>query len=709
MRGWPAAVGGGTLAGCALGATLQPVGDDLGAEPAGTLPPDEPETPMAHPPLHVRGHHLSAAFSRGIVSLLALFLLHLPLAGCGGGGSTGEAQTGTTHELGLLRFAPIADFTWTFTNPLNTEATLSQASLEGPFTIHPASVPLTLGAGATVELPMRFAPDAPGTYAGAVNVSYAGGGDERLVRTAFRATAEAVNWNSSPTGLDFGVVPIGQSQVRSVSLINTSSLNTVDLTDITFPSNAFQLQGGGLPATVAPGGALSLTIRYAPLTVENGSGHIVVGPADRGGMFQLPVTASSPGGGSEEVTVFGVQNFQQLGNGSWQTAQLTVNVPNDAISLSLEGIHTSGGSVGLGELIGPGGVVFENVNATGAYIWIPTSPIFNATVPNTDRVNVQLVAGGGAYRFRLRNWQGSGGSVSVRAIVERRPPATQSVGTLPLNVYLAQGIAPVAATAATDTRLQTILASINTVLSQQGITLGDVDYYDVNDATYDFVTQGEFPTMLRDHTAPATEQRLNLFFVQEAFGGGVLGVAAGIAGPRRNGTTLSGVMSIYTGASTSFIGLVAAHEICHFLGLFHTTESDGSHDFVDDTLECPASGAGGPCAQAGGGYLMHWQAVGGNNITGGQGLVIRGHPLVEPGTAPPVAKPYFALAPTRLSARDLALMRQFPGGWCGTCGDARLNPQAQALSGSAAPAIKMRWERSGNLVTKTRVFAMTTD
>ena len=119
-------------------------------------------------------------------------------------------------------------------------------------------------------------------------------------------------------------------------------------------------------------------------------------------------------------------------------------------------------------------------------------------------------------------------------------------------------------------------------------------------------------------------------------------------------------MSLYDGGySPQGIGLVAAHEIGHYLGLYHTCESDGSHDFVDDTAECPASGTNSVCPQAGGGYLMHWQAVGGTTLTGGQGLVVRGHPAVGAALLP--AALHAARVPLPVIVSDA-----LPAGWCGT-------------------------------------------
>ena len=72
---------------------------------------------------------------------------------------------------------------------------------------------------------------------------------------------------------------------------------------------------------------------------------------------------------------------------------------------------------------------------------------------------------------------------------------------------------------------------------------------------------------------------------------------------------------------------------------------------------------------------MHWQAVGGTTITDGQGMVIRGHPHMQPrvagGTA--LVQSASAHAPTGLSFSDeeLSEFLSLPRGWCGTCAACR--------------------------------------
>lgn len=600
--------------------------------------------------------------TRSRAPLLCGAVLALLLAACGGGGALPAPEVLPVVDLGLQASTVVSRTELSFPNPLSSPATVTAGAAQGPFELDPLDLPALAPADGSVTLGVLFTPQGDGFVSGVVTLVFAGSSSTVEQRWEVRATGETVTWGVLTPTLDFGAVEVGESADLEASFLNASTFSPVTLTAADLPEDAFSIVGDPFPLVVEPGTLANVTVRYAPTAGVVHDGVLQLGPHDVGGPVTIQLVAEGIGSGKEVVTDYGTVTL----DGSDRTPILAVSVPDDAISLYIEGRATGGilqNLIGLDLLTGPGGKVYENSSSTGDFVWMIGIELFTAQIPNTDQPGVQLVPGGGTYQFRLKLMSGFSSTMQVRAIVERRDPGGETTGTLPLNVFLANGITPTAATAASDPFLQAVLARVDEILSQQGVHLGDVDYYDIANPGYDQVlSESEFNDLLETSSA-ATQTRLNLFFVQVALGGGVVGVSATITGPRLNGTPLSGVMSVYTGYTSNTIGLIAAHEIGHFLGLYHTVEQDGSHDFVVDTAECPASGTNSACSVPGGGYLMHWQAVGGTDVTDGQGLVIRGHPHVDPyeGGSPKIGKP----AP--ITAADLSELLALPSGWCGTC------------------------------------------
>jgi hypothetical protein len=512
-----------------------------------------------------------------------------------------------------------------------------------------------LGPGESATVNLALSPAGPGDIEGSVGLRVTNGSIDVYQGAFFEAQAEPVDLAVTPAELDFGDVMQGDSADRTVTVRNDSTVSPGHVLSFTAPNGDFSVVGSSLPVTIPPGDTAILTFRYAPSGPGAPTGNLQLNTDDPDSphVIQLEVYT-----GGQEVIELGTRTFAADGN----TSTMNFDVPADAIGFMIEGVTGASTEVGLRLLTGPNGEVFENETLTGPYLWYPFQyGIFTAMVPNTDQSIVQIPPGGGTWALRLYRRSGSAPNVDVRVIVERRPaPGTQNIATLDLNVFLANAITPTAATAATDVPLQAVITVMGQILGQQGISIGDIDYYDVTDPTYDDVTTSEFGPML-ELSAAATEVRLNLFFVRTALGNGVLGVSPSIGGPQLNGTEYSGVMSLYTTTDTSLVGLVAAHEIGHFVGLAHTRESDGSYDNIDDTANCPSSHP--DCSQPGGGYLMHWTA-GGTKLTNGQGLVIRGHPHMSPAEAtgnPLMGKlrpvPAFIAVPDAFKSKN----------WCATC------------------------------------------
>jgi hypothetical protein len=626
-------------------------------------------TPLDNPGARRSGPPARRAAHKRMPALLAVCLLTLCLLpACGGGGGSLAAAPPAPTNLGLLASTQGTRVPLEVQNPLAVPATVTAGAPmggtgSGTFTIDSGSLPASVPAGGTHTIQILFSPTGEGVASGAIRLRYEGAGQMQETAHELVATAEAVTWSVAGAPIDFGTIAAISTSDRTVTIRNASSVSPVSLGATVQTSNAaWAVVDTAFPLAVPPGEQAEITVRFSPPASGNYDGYLDVGVGSAGGPVRLLVLGSGAAAltSTETIVDFGLQAFSGI-----TTAQLQVDVPADAISLTVEGYDpTDGCTLGLGELLGPGGRVYENTALTGAYIWGEGAEVFATTIPNTDRTNVQMVPGGGTYAFRIRRMSGSSPQVAVRAIIERRAAGTESQGTLDLNVWLANGLSVTAASAASDSRLQNILARIDTILRGQGIGLGEIDYYDVANPSYDDVSsEFEFSQMLRT-TSSATHVRLNLFFVETTLTGGVVGVAATISGPARNGTSLSGVMSIYdSGFTENLIGLIAAHEIGHLAGLYHTVEQNGAHDFVDDTAECRASGSDSVCPTAGGGYLMHWQALGGSTISNGQGLVLRAHPLVR-AAAGGAAK----FRPAPLEPIDFLQAEALPEGWCGCPG-----------------------------------------
>lgn len=139
----------------------------------------------------------------------------------------------------------------------------------------------------------------------------------------------------------------------------------------------------------------------------------------------------------------------------------------------------------------------------------------------------------------------------------------------------------------------------------------------------------------------ARDSAVRIFFVQDYLeADGTLGEAGGIPGPLQLGVEEAGVilaldahLNVNGAIDTQLLGEVMAHEVGHQLGLFHTTESDGTRtEPIDDTADCPGSadsnGDGSfsaeECVDWDGANFMFWTAgdLVQNAITAEQGLVL---------------------------------------------------------------------------------------
>lgn len=296
-----------------------------------------------------------------------------------------------------------------------------------------------------------------------------------------------------------------------------------------------------------------------------------------------------------------------------------------------------------------------------------TFPVTAGLLPHSTTYTFE----NGQYQFQIGNPHSAPTTVQLWGILNRRLNPTG--GTLDVNLVFC-GLEDISApTALSDPRFLTMLNEFRRILAQVNIQLGNTPTFDCPDGTAsEFAVlegAGEQAQLFSLRPPDDSNIGLNIFFVQDIqLDGvaGVLGIAGGIPGPARlQGTGSSGLAvslaapRIGSLASGDLLrrGRTMAHEVGHYLGLFHATERTGSTpsnptnfvnvDPIPDTPEClatvdqPPTGDGDQgvdpteCGVNGGARnLMFWtqgpDSLGARDqISADQAFVIVRNPLVR--------------------------------------------------------------------------------
>ncbi len=328
-------------------------------------------------------------------------------------------------------------------------------------------------------------------------------------------------------------------------------------------------------------------------------------------------------------------------SGNTAAMELTFEVTPGSASF-LATAFSASGSLDLHTLVTPSGRIID-LDGDDALLTVGES-FFRQVVPIylPQYPAVESLVESGTYTLSLTS---SSRQACVRLLDS---PATGR--TLNLRVYLVglTGVTP--ETAPSDPNLAATFGEVNRIFNAAGISIGETTFHTLaprDDASYAIVRSfGEIQRMVKlaEPPAPDAEQRSINIFLNRGFAfasGPVLGISAGIPGAAGlYGSEASGLAFTveYLGTSVDarqgamdgniYTGLVMAHEIGHYLGLFHVIEVAGGEDPLDDTANC--RGYDTSCAASL--NLMHPFAWGDNILLSPlQQRILQRHPIL---TAP---------------------------------------------------------------------------
>jgi cysteine-rich repeat protein len=345
----------------------------------------------------------------------------------------------------------------------------------------------------------------------------------------------------------------------------------------------------------------------------------------------------------------GAGNLQTIDLGAVPSGQSrTFDVPAGALGFSILVEGDAGNRYGVGRLVKPNGTVLINNGSSNSIVQFSSEQAFTLVMPANDNAVNSVTSG----QWQVTIDSQFVDSPNVKVLIRGGPFVG---GLLDLKIYIPTGLLAcpdpgcnnntgALVTAANANTFDEIQGALNTYFGEfyadeGGFSQGNVQFFNLpNSAFLDISSQTELDSLYRQSSIGGPGG-MHFFLVQNFSGGfpdGVAGISSGIPGAMTSANNRnSGVAVSINGDSSldfNFTGLTMAHEGGHFMGLFHTTEFDGTPDRVSDTASCSASVIGGSnifnCPDV---VNMMFPALAAQmqKISNGQVITLRGGPLTR--------------------------------------------------------------------------------
>ncbi len=289
-------------------------------------------------------------------------------------GYTGrKANASVGLDRSALTFARVADCEVVpeelgieVTNNGTDPATIEPGVVAAPFTVSSPALPVTVAAGGSATLTVRFAPTGAGTYSDELRLPFTSGTCSDTLRVALDGEVVEPALAADGAGVDFGLLDGCTSEGGGTVVVRNPGMDRMDIMDVEMPAGISVLNP---PSQIDGGGSVALQLRYTPGStgVLNDNLRVIYGPC--------PDTLVIPLSGEKRGVSFATADtlrFDEVCVGGSNT------VPLDVL-LNSEG--SGNGSVVSAVVSGP----FSSDVAAGAQLLDGTASTFNVSfTPNAD-------------------------------------------------------------------------------------------------------------------------------------------------------------------------------------------------------------------------------------------------------------------------------------------------------------------------------------
>jgi len=236
--------------------------------------------------------------SKIIASLLLLGFLW-SLTGCAGlsTGSLNRSQNDTISlanpslSFGSVQAGSSKTASTTATNSGSAAVTISSAAISTKyFTLSAPTLPVTLSAGQSVTLTIKFAPNAAGNFIGSLSMASTATGSVTNLDLSGTGTSDG-QLTLNPTSESFGNVMVGQTKSTTLTLTNSGS-GPVDVSQVSAVGTGFQIKGISAPLTLNASDTATFTVAFTPQAAGTASGSVTVGSNASNSTLTLPLSGT---------------------------------------------------------------------------------------------------------------------------------------------------------------------------------------------------------------------------------------------------------------------------------------------------------------------------------------------------------------------------------------------------------------------------------
>ena len=271
-----------------------------------------------------------------------------------------------TVDFGVVKGGTSKDLTFTIGNTGNDTLTVNALTVNGAsFSVVSPATPVSVAAGATSTVTVRFTPDSIATFTGTLSIVSNGGSGS----VALKGIGAGGQVTVTPAQVDFGAIASGTSKTVALTVANSGNA-PLNITSFTNPGNpVFSiLYTGTAPIQLLPNTSITLFVTFNPAASGVFSSSFVIGTDATNGnqtinlqgqaTASLIATATLPA-----VAVGSIYNATLVTNGV--TAPLTWSILSGSLPPGILFNTSTGAFTGTPSTAGTYQLVVQVVDAAG--------------------------------------------------------------------------------------------------------------------------------------------------------------------------------------------------------------------------------------------------------------------------------------------------------------------------------------------------------